>query len=64
MEKVKVYYNDASRVSFELGLDMIVFSTFDFEGYTPMVVNKEDVYEKNGNYYLKYGSPMEPYEDE
>lgn len=63
-KKVLVYYNDISIVNFELEMDIMVFLQNEFEGYVPIVVYRDDVYEENGSYYLKYGSDMEPYKGE
>ena len=63
-QKVVAYISDTSRVQFSLGLKMMVFPNKDFEGYKPIVVNKEDIYEENGSHYLRAGSEMSPYEDE
>lgn len=64
-EKVIAYINDTSRVQFDLGLRVMVFPTNEFEGYTPIIVNKEDIRtEENGSSYLVDDAEVDFYEEE
>lgn len=59
VDKVKIYYRGVSNMMNFLEEDMIVFMDREFNGDIAALVNRDDLYAKNGEFYLKYGSDLE-----